>query len=245
MSEEITQGLEQGASANSSQNDLPASETQQQTSERMLPQSEVNRLIGKAKAEAAEKASQRYQQQQAPAHQNTDELFNKFNQTVEQQVNSKFESWQKQQAETAKNQEKQLFDQQMRDIANSFNDKLSKVDQENRYEDFAEVVKSVNFNDPKAQGLVACLNEYDNAGDMMYRLASEPQKLYQLSNMVFDQPNLAMRELKRLSDSVQQNETAKNQPRANAPLSQLKTSNNVGSGGNDWDALRNSEYLRG
>ena len=94
---------------------------------------------------------------------------------------------------------------------------------------------------------VQLANMVDNTRDVMLELASNPTKIGQLQSLIdIDlrqgrSPTLAMAEMKRLSQSIKDNATAKNFRAPNEPLSPLRPSNaGTGVGG----ALTTADYKR-
>lgn len=93
-----------------------------------------------------------------------------------------------------------------------------------KYSDFDNKLSSVGYFENVPE-LLHYVNSVDNAGDVMYDLASNPTKIVQVAALGHMNPELAMREIKKLSDSIKGNETGKQTQFSPEPTSQLKSSN--------------------
>jgi hypothetical protein len=97
----------------------------------------------------------------------------------------------------------------------------------NKYSDFDEVMKGF---EPSAFPQLSILaGQFENTADIMYDLSSNPMKLAQIQVLVERQPDMAKRELEKLSQSISKNQQALQEnvsPRE--PLSRLKSSTSVG-----------------
>ena len=103
-------------------------------------------------------------------------------------------------------------------------------------EDFEEVTKEVPYT--QFPGLLAASNSVDNAGDVLYHLGKNPSKMRELASSfqpVIDpytghqvanpMAAVAMKELRQLSESMRNNELAKEKGRPGEPLNQIRPSN--------------------
>lgn len=209
--------------------------------ERMLPQSQVNELIGNAKREAAEKAATRavedYKRQQAansnysaqPMQQpgfNDEHFERKTLEILEKQKTD----WERQQ------QEKQQAEYAER-IVNAYKEKIAAG--RDKYADFETVTGNVNMS--YYPNVVQLLAEHvDNAPDILYNLAQRRGKLDEIDRLCERNPQDALYELKRLSDSIKANESAGHIKSARTPLSQTRPSNS----GTDSGVLSVSDFKR-
>ena len=109
---------------------------------------------------------------------------------------------------------------QAQQIAQQFLGKLTAA--KDKYPDFEETLASLEVH--KFPEVVQLANNFDNTTDIMYELAKNPSKAVILKQCAQINLNLATVELRRLSDSIKQNQTAKQAPSAQAPLSQLTRS---------------------
>lgn len=224
----------------------------QPPAEKTLTQSEVNALIAREKQNAAARARQEvereYQQRaeqmqaqqqmqsqqqeqqglrQGPSEAEADALY--------QQVQERF---------NREMQERQ-FQQEMTNVANAYH---AKMDYSRKaYSDFDEVTKEF---DPTAfPQLVYLVSGLENAGDIIYDLSKNPNKLATLDLLAQRSPRLAQAELAKLSTSISQNSMARQEAEQNptlAPLSPLQPSRVSGSNGQmTVRDLRNQPWLKG
>ena len=123
---------------------------------------------------------------------------------------------------------------------------LSKVDlARQKYDDFDDKYSALNIE--QHPNLVLWMDGLDNVGDIVYDMASNPEKvanIMMLANSGF--PALAQQKLAQLSASIKANEAAKKQPTAQAPLSQIQpTGIGADNGLNDVSDFRKASWLRG
>jgi hypothetical protein len=209
----------------------------------MLSQDQVNKIVAREKARAAEsarrqmqeqmaqqQASVQEQQQQAPAQGqqvDPDELY--------RQVQERF---------NAEMQERQLKDQ-MTQVANNY---LAKVEEgKKNYQDFDEVTK--DFDPTAFPQLTYLLANMDNAGDVLYDLVKNPIKLAGIDRLAERAPRQAQAELMKLSVSIKENRQAQMDAQNQdvpQPLDAMKSSRVAGSNGKmGIRDLRNQDWLRG
>ena len=192
-----------------------------QVAEKMVPQSQVNEIVGNAKREAAERAVEAYKRQQAPAPQvqepssyrnvseddikrvTGDEIKRHFTQ-IEQEA-----------------QERANVDAANR-IVGMFKDKI--VAGKDKFEDFESVTGNVAMQ--YYPNVVQLLAEHvDNTADVLYHLAKNRDKLYRLEALSSHNSSDAVYEMKRLSESIKANEEGSQARHPNSPLSQQRPSN--------------------
>lgn len=221
-------------------------QVQPQEAEKMLSQSEVNNLIGRAKAEAQEKARR---QAEAEFQKKLEELHSQKQaaeargedtkeidvDSVYQQVHERFQN---------EMQQKQL-EQHMQQVADSYQSKLENGSKD--YEDFDDVLK--DFNPEEFPQIVYLVAGMDNAADIVYELAKNPQKLATVDYLSQRSPQKAQSELQRIGKSIAANKTAQleeSQANTQAPLDRLQPSNKTGSNGQmSVSDLRGQPWLRG
>ncbi len=109
---------------------------------------------------------------------------------------------------------------QAQQIAQQFLGKLTAA--KDKYPDFEETLANLEVH--KFPEVVQLANNFDNTADIMYELAKNPSKAVILKQCAQLNPNLATLELRRLSDSIKQNQAAKQRPIAKPPLTQLTSS---------------------
>lgn len=198
-------------------------ETPQQASEeRLLRQSEVNEIVGSAKHEAVE----RYKRQQAQQTQQPTERVN-LSQTHAQNYSQDeirrvaAEEAQRLRDQWVQDTQRANDEQQARSFAQSFYSKLAAGKE--KYDDFDSVMSNVKFD--KMPDIAQLAHSVDNTDDVMYDLIKNPTKIGNLRSLINIDPDLAYREITRLSQSIKENAQAQNYKSPNAPLSQVRPSN--------------------
>jgi hypothetical protein len=204
--------------------------------EKMLPASQVNELIKKAKRKGEQKMQeqldaakqqieqlqaqqgqqqapvQQQQQAQQPQGQNVDA------QAIQQQVMQLMQ--QKMQEDEAKRHQEQL-EKEVNEVAQNYFGKLAQGKE--MYEDFDAV--TANFDPAAFPQLVYLATQADNTAAIIYELQKNPSKLATLATLVEKSPSMARAELAKLSQSIKTNEDAKkNLQEAQDPLTRLKPS---------------------
>lgn len=195
----------------------------EQVTEKLIPQSQVNKIAAREAREAAEKAraetaaeyERRYQyeaqqrqlqaQQQQPVSQ-MGGMTQQSDENVRRIIQE--EAW-------------RLSNQHKADMM------LSQHKQEmeaarDKYDDFDE--KYATLDVTHHPELILWTQGLPNRADVFYDLATNPTKLanvLMLANAGY--PQAAQAEFKKLSDSIRANEEAKKQPQVAAPLTQIKS----------------------
>lgn len=201
----------------------PASIPESPTSEvKMLPQHEVNALIGAAKQKGMEKG---YQQRdleiknQIPA--------SGLNSNIPPAISDESKLRQIAQDEFNKRQtEAQAQYVQQQNIANGqriLNElKTKSVTAQSKFDDYGKVVDP-DFNAFKeTPEILAYANMTENPGEVLYDLAKNPSKMANVALLHrLNMPEKAFSEIKKLSDSIKVNESSASQPKAPKPLSQI------------------------
>ncbi len=202
--------------------------------EKMLPASQVNELIKKAKRKGEQKMQEQLdaakqqieqlqsqqgqqpaaQQQQQPMQQQQQGMSPEQMQQVMQMVQ------QKQQEEQARAHQEQI-EKEVNDVAQQYYGKLAQGKQ--MFEDFDAV--TADFDPAAFPQLVYLATQADNTAAIIYELQKNPAKLAQLSVMVDKSPAQARKMIASLSESIKTNDDAKrNLQEAQDPLSRLKPS---------------------
>ena len=214
------------------------------TAEKMLSQADVKRIAAREKQEGIlrgrREAEEQYQRQLA-------EIQNKQgqrNEEVPREMDANAMYQQLQERFNADMEQKRL-EAEIQQVANSY---LSKVESGRKsYQDFDEITKGF---DPRAfPQLVYLVSGIENAGDVIYELSKNPQKLITLNTMAEKSPGLAESELQKLSLSIKNNQQASSDAgdyNVNQPLDQLQPSRvSAGNGKQTISDLRNQPWLRG
>lgn len=212
--------------------------------EKMLSQSEVNKVVGRVKAEAEQKARRQLEEEykrQLDELRAKQEDSNK-NQSRESSADAIYQ--QVQERFNIEMQQRQL-EQQLSNVANQY---ISKVEMaKSNYDDFDEVTK--DFDPTAFPQLIFLLSGIDNAGDVVYELSKNPLKLAALDRMAEKTPKIAHNELLKLAASINANKTAQNETRYDsvpAPLDRLTSSRSAGSNGKpSIKDLRAAPWLKG
>lgn len=223
--------------------------------ERVFSQDEVNALVGKTRAEAAERAKrqmeselqQKAEQQRAqysPPHQQQESQqggtvdINAIEQQIMERLNQ-------QRMEEEQRQQQEMLKQQVQLAADNYVNHMSKGKE--KYADFDEITQKYRPEDfPELTFLVSSL---DNAADVVYELYKNDDKLAQMAVLAKDYPKLAEQRLKSLGDSISSNQSAIEQARQDnvpAPLDRMQPSQV--SGNSDQlgvSGLRKQDWLKG
>jgi hypothetical protein len=225
-----------GQSADTGSAPVSSAPEQSTPSEKMLRQSEVNEIVGRAKQDAASRAVEQYkrsmespqqqsQQQQAPQHNMSEERFRQMAAEEAQRIRDQERSEWQTRTETENAQR----------IVKNFYDKIEAGKE--KYEDFEKVTGNLDLS--RFPNTVHMLAEMvDNPHDVLYELGKNRAKMAQLEIAAREFPQEALFDLKRLADSIKNNEAASSRRTPNAPLSQQRPSN-VGT-----DSGRNAMSMR-
>lgn len=201
--------------------------------EKLLKQSDVNNLVGSAKqkgfekgyqqaaAEMAQRQSTQQNVQQPPVNPTSD-IETKIAQGVQKHLDKARQD---------------AIDGERLHAANQMVARvIPKLEEaKGRYSDFDDVINKVDYAN-KAPSAVWLADAVDNSGDVLYDLAKNPIKLANIEALNKINPSLALSEVKKLSDSIKQNQVAASKPTPPEPLSRVKPSNIGVDGGGVKDA---------
>lgn len=197
----------------------PAPSAQSQVAEKMIPQSEVERIVkgryadafdkGKreAMAELQKQQPQQYQPEQAHA---TNNSMGGMSQVSETDIQRMVDQRMQQQSQNAAAQH----------VVNQFIQKMESG--KGKYDDFEQSVAKLNL--PNIPEVLQLANSTDNTADVMYDLSKNPQNVVKLRQLHQISPQLAFEEMQKLSASIKQNDAAQQQKTANEPLGQINHS---------------------
>ncbi len=202
-------------------NQAPVEAVAKTSSERVFTQSELNEIVGRAKHEAVEshkrQSTQQAPQQQsyAPQPSNSRTLSeDDVKRLTSEELTRQRDDWERQSLE------KQNAAAAER-IVNNYKDKIAAG--RDKYEDFDKVTSSLDMRHyPNVVQLLA--DHVDNASDILYDLAQNRTKLYQLESTCAHNPDDAIYEINRLSNSLKTNDDASRVRSPNSPLSQTRPS---------------------
>ncbi len=192
--------------ADMQQEDVPV-EQMQQTQEKMIPQSEVDKIIGSVRQQA--RATQPQQAGMSPEQ---------IQQLVDNQVEAKLHA--ERQA-----MERHHHETHAHKVIEDLKGKLAPGFE--KYPNFNEMLDSIWPAGAKNSlpEMVMLLNGVDNPADIVADLYENPIKVGQLASTWDKAPHVAHNAMQKLSDSIKKNETAEKlykQPKE--PMSQLKSS---------------------
>lgn len=213
----------------------------QTSPEPSLPQSEVNKLVGKIRSEAYQKgfnegsAKPHYsppQEQPVVTQQSTQPQYvGGIPQQTPEQIRQLV-------------QEENLRMQQVNQYQQSVNSFVSKVNAaRERLTDFDQVAGAMNL--PQIPIIWQSADQFDNAPDIIYHLGKNPSKLSQLLAVSYA-PEMVKLGMQEISNSLKQNakaEAEKDENNAPAPLGHPKPSN-VGMGNGASGNLSVADYKK-
>jgi hypothetical protein len=206
-------------------------------SEKMLRQSEVNEIVGKAKQDAASRAVEQYKRSQESQQSSYQEPRSQPSQGMSEE---RYRQVAAEEAQRIRDQERSEWQtksetENAQRIVKNFYDKIAAGKE--KYEDFEKVTGDVELQ--RFPNTVHMLAEMvDNPHDVLYELSKNRAKLAQIELTAREFPQEAVHDLKRLADSIKNNESVSNRKIPNAPLSQQRPTN-VGT-----DAGRNALSMR-
>jgi|SRR5580692_753730 hypothetical protein len=215
MEEVLNQSADTNVAPTSSETSTPQ--------EKMLRQSEVNEIVGRAKQEAANRAVENYKRsmqqeaQAAPVYKESSSEFNeeRFRRLAAEEAQRLRDQWIQ---EAQSNAEEQAAKR----IVKNFYDKIEVGKQ--KYDDFDKVTGDLELRRfPNTVHMLA--ENLENASDVLYELSKNRSKLAQIELTARDFPQEALYELNRLSDSIKKNESVTGHRETNTPLNQQRSSN--------------------
>ena len=224
----------------SSNTDAPSGtpETQAAPVEKMIPQSQVNKIAAREAHQAADRARrdayaefERQKPQQADAQSQQPSSLGGMQQQNPEQIR-----------QLIREEAYRMSNQAMADkIAQNFESKMDAA--RSKYADFDEKFSALNIE--QHPELVLMTQDLDNVADVMYDIASNPEKVAQVMMLArSDFPQLARQKLHSLAASIAANEAAKKTPEAPEPLGQVKPSN-IGADSGDMSVSDFRKIFRG
>jgi hypothetical protein len=207
--------------------------------EKMIPQSEVNKIVGANKKAAYDKAKQdalaefqkSHTNQPRQEHVSADHNNGKID--VRSEIDKYVqEIYAKEQADAAKAEDHRVMQ--------SMQTKIQEASK--KYADFDTVAGKNRYD--QVPGLIKIIDKFDNASDIMYHLGENPEKFTSVA-MNFLDPRLnatGHAALEKIANSLKNNEAAKQKGSARAPLSQIQPSNVGIDGGRSTKAALRSKW---
>lgn len=197
-------------------------ETAQQAQERLFKQSELNEIVGRAKHDAVESFKRQQQSQYAQQAPQSNQAQSSKSLSEDDVKRLTSEELARQRDQWTREAQEKADAEVAQRIVNSYKEKIAPGKE--KYEDFEAVTNNVDMR--YYPNVVQLLAEYvDNSHDVIYELAKNRTKLYQLESTCAHNPQDAIYEVKRLSDSIKANESTSQMKHANSPLSQQRPSN--------------------
>lgn len=202
--------------------------------EEMLPKATVSKIVARERAKAYEKAKQEFQmqqeqqteiqpqQQQAPSQAPQGDFGGMARASSPEEIQKMIEEhvpeYLRQQAD------KYHSDQ----FVESFVTKMQAAEQ--HYPGLEDKLNELNWNAGGTRSLAKMVNNLDDSGAIMNELVTNPEKMSSLLGLIREeQPKLAMQRLAALGNSIKMNQEALSQQKsAQEPISQVKSSVNVG-----------------
>lgn len=214
--------------------------------EKLLPQTEVNSLVGAAKQKGHERgyqqAMQEFQQQQQNAGMNQ-QAQQAQQQPMPNQPSASHPDEVRRIAADEFSRQQQAFQQasqaqyereQGQRIYNELQTKFSTAKQTNPDVDFNKTMQEFQ----QMPHILTLANNVDNSPDVIQHLKENPGKIAQISMLP---PNFANAEMKKISDSIKQNQAALSAPKSPEPLSQIRPST-VGVGNSEGSGSYHTQY---
>ena len=199
--------------------------------EKMLPQSEVNRLVGSAKHEAAERARREVESRyQSQAQQSMGGIPQLSEDQIRKMVS---EAADKKAQEMSNLQMQEYHKQQANAFAQDFAKKMESA--KSRYDNFDKTFEGVDLG--KYADIAVMASQFgDSTGDIMHELFANPTKLSNMVALSQRDQTLAMRAMQQIKDSIDQNSRASSFKSPKQPLSHIQPSN-AGMGNGDLNNM--------
>lgn len=190
--------------------DNQATGSEQTQAEKMLSQSEVNRIVAGRLKEQERRLQQQYAPQQPVAQQQAQTMGG-----ISQPSQTDLQQMIRQEAMNMARME------HANKVAQSYSQKINS--EMNSDPEFAELYSELNIE--SHPDMVFLVNDLDNTAAVVKDMAKNPGKFAQVMMLARGgNQQLAFKELKKLSDSIKANDAAKKQTIPPAPLSQMKPS---------------------
>lgn len=206
-------------------NPVQMPEKPQERVERTFKQADVNEIVKRAKASAVDDFRRLQSEQPDYARQKYGESIAREqnvsvpHESVERIVTDRMQQirddWAAQEQEKLRNQHADR-------VINTFWQKVNPA--RANYSDFDQVASNMGLQ--KFPGVIELLADHvDNSGDVLYALGKDMAKLATLESWIKnDYGHIAIAEIKKLAQSIKDNDQASKMRQPNEPLSQLRTS---------------------
>ena len=190
--------------------------------EKMIPQSELNRLIGRAKREAREQEARRIQEEQIASRNVQPTQPPEQALDFSQMTPSQLDAYLDQRAEQKLQRDK------VSNFAKSFQSKINEeMDSDpNFYDNLQDLALD------RVPKLAFFADEFDNTTEILRELSKDTRKYTEIAQLIsIGNDTLAKKQMKKLSDSIRLNNQAKKTGKVPEPLSQMKPSSAQMGGG--------------
>lgn len=214
--------------------------------EKMIPQSRVEQLLhertkdvaAKSRAQALEDAKQLYQSP-SPVQQPQQSMGgmsqmspDELSRMISESVQKNLETERTRHVEAQKQQDAHR-------IVSEFQNKIAASD----HPDLMKRLQDLGLGN--IPHIVELANGMENTADIMHELEQNPAKIGNLTSLLYTHPQLAIREMQRLSHSIKANKDASNHQSANEPLDRMSASVTKTDNGQMSDAdLRSQDWMR-
>lgn len=222
-----------------------------QPTEKMIPQSRVEELIRERLHRKENRLRQEHEREKAAWQQTQQESQNTQNVGMggtnyisPDQIQRMVEdATRKQQESLTREWLNYQSQQESENLARSFIGKIQNANE--KYADFNNKVGELQLD--KLPEIVRLANAVENTQDVIYDLANNPGKMGNLLSLAKDPDTYHLAEIamRRLSDSIRENESAKNVRHASDPLKPIKPSlTGIDNGSNGVRGLRAQPWLK-
>lgn len=198
-----------------------------EASEKMLPQSQVDEIVKRAKAHAVEQYKKLYSEQPEYAQRKYGDPVPAYEHQLSNRQTFDESTYRKIAAEEAQRMRDDIFQQAQQKqqeeyaqrIVQNFWQKVTPAKE--AYQDFDNVTGDLNLQSfPNTVQILA--EHVENTGDMLYELGKDRLKLAQLEQLANMSPNDAIVQAQRLSKAIKERKESQNAQNPKAPLSQLQ-----------------------
>jgi len=241
----LSQDVSQDTNVSQTQVETASEQNKQVSKEKYVPASYMNDIVNKRTKEASQNAydrAKRELEEQYKKPQETSHSIGGIQQQSEEQIRQLMrDEYQKMQAQQHEEWKKQNLQEQINNLANDFMGKISSAN--DAYPDLAKRVDEIGDLDQ----LIYYINETDAVPGIVDDLLNNGHKVAALFTLADKSPAMLRKELKKMADSIKNNESAKNRPHINEPLRQPTYSNNTLDSGStsNIEALKNDSFYRG
>lgn len=192
-------------------------------SEKLIPQSEVSKLIASYKEKSYEKGFEKGKQEtlsSQPQQPSKSVMPDEIESIIAKQVDERL-------AKQKEQDEKQRQDHAAAELNKNFEQLLvsNALKGQEKYKDWKE--STTLYADGLYMSTLALVNSEDNATDLMYKLAKNPERLRQIETMARTEPRMAYQAIREISMQLKNEDKEKQSLQAKQPaqpISELASS---------------------